>query len=232
MHEQISVKEDKHKKETTLFAVKRTHPDYTSFKPEKRKVENNEQVMDHAASEGRLILEVEEIYKPSVHVNPIFASVGADTGKLFSASEATDIVFGYIEKENLVKPINKSIVVLDAILCDALFKGTIKKGSTYPTEIHKKDLGTTFVNRMQAHHRVTRGSESAVRKGGLKTIQIMTERRQGNKKVTKLSGFESFLIHADALASELQKKFACSTSVAELPGTTLSLSLYWNVVCS
>ncbi|THF94777.1 hypothetical protein TEA_007165 [Camellia sinensis var. sinensis] len=135
-----------------------------------------------------------------------------------NASEATDIVFKYIEQENLVKPTNKSIVILDAALCDALYKGTIKKGSTYPTEIHKKDLGHTFVNRMQPHHRVTRGSESVVCKGALKTIQIMTERRQGNKKVTKLSGMESFLMDAEALASELQKKFACSTSVAKLPG--------------
>lgn len=159
-----------------------------------------------------------EIYKPSVHVNPIFSSVGAETGKLFSASEASDIVFKYIEKENLVKSTDKSTVVLDAVLCDALFKGAIKKGATYPTEIHKKDLGPTFVSRMQAHHVVTRGSESVVRKGGLKTIQIMTERRQGNKKVTKVSGMETFLVDAETLASELQKKFACSTSVAELPG--------------
>lgn len=216
----ISVKEDKHKKEVVLNSVNRNHPEYTSFRPEKRQAEKSDQTSDHAASESRShkTLEVAEIYKPSVHVNPIFASVGVDTGKLFSASEATDIVFRYIEKENLVKPTNKSMVVLDAILCDALFKGAIKKGSTYPTAIHKKDLGHTFVNRMQAHHVVTRGGESVVRKGALKNIQIMTERRQGNKKVTKVSGFESFLMDAEALASELQKKFACSTSVAELPG--------------
>ncbi|KAF5936814.1 hypothetical protein HYC85_024320 [Camellia sinensis] len=215
----ISVKEDKHKKEVILISINRSHPDYTSFKPEKRKVEKNEQTV-HSTSEGSLhkVLEVTEIYKPIVHVNPIFASVGTDTSKLYSASEATDVVFKYIEQENLIKPTNKSIVILDATLCDALYKGTIKKGSTYPTEIHKKDLGHTFINRMQPHHRVTRGSESVVRKGALKTIQIMTERRQGNKKVTKLSGMESFLMDAEALASELQKKFACSTSVAELPG--------------
>ncbi|KAM7477282.1 hypothetical protein LguiB_024525 [Lonicera macranthoides] len=215
----ISVKEDKHKKESVLIAVNRSHPDYTSFKPEKRQLEK-EQHTDHASGVGRSnkLLEVAEIYKPSVHVNPIFAAVGADNQKLYSASEATEIVFSYIEKRNLVKPINKSIVVLDAILCDALFKGAIKKGSMYPTEIHKKDVGHTFINRMQAHHVVTRGSESVVRKGALKTIQIMTERRQGNKKVTRFSGLESFLIDPDALASELQKKFASSTTVAELPG--------------
>ncbi|XP_047160305.1 eukaryotic translation initiation factor 2D isoform X1 [Vigna umbellata] len=216
----ISVKEDKHKKEVILFTVNRKHADYSSFKPEKIRVEKSEQPSVQSANEVRTskTLEVAEIYKPSVHVNAIFSAVGADPGKLFSASEATDIVFTYVEKENLVKPTNKSIVILDALLCDSLYKGAIKKGTTYPTEIHKKDLGSTFVSRMQPHHVVTRGNESVVRKGALKTIQLLTERRQGNKKVTKLSGMESFLIDAEALASELQKKFACSTSVAELPG--------------
>lgn len=214
------MKEDKHKKEVMLSSFNRNHAEYSSFKPEKRKVEKSNEIIDHAANESRSnrMLDVAEIYKPSVHVNPIFASVGADKGKLFSASEASDIVFKYIEQENLVKPTDKSIVVLDAILCDALFKGAIKKGSTYPSEIHKKDLGQLFISRMQAHHLVTRGSESVVRKGALKAIQILTERRQGNKKVTKLSGMETFLMDAEALASELQKKFACSTSVTELPG--------------
>lgn len=213
------MKEDKYKKEVVLLSVNRSHPDYMSFKPEKRQVEKNDRAGDQASSPlHNKMLEVVEIYKSSVHVNPIFASVGADTKKLYSASEASEIVFEYIEKQNLVKPTNKSVVVLDPILCDALFKGAIKKGSTYPTEIHKKDLGQTFISRMQAHHSVTRGNESAVRKGSLKALQIVTERRQGNKKVTKVSGAETFLIDAEALANELQKKFACSTTVAELPG--------------
>ncbi|XP_020253031.1 eukaryotic translation initiation factor 2D [Asparagus officinalis] len=217
----ISVKEDKYKKEVVLLAVNRVHPEYTSFKPEKRLPENVDQTLDPSAADVRqskLQLEVVEIYKPSTHVNPIFMSVGADIGHYYTASEAADIVFRYIEKENLVKPMNKAMVVLDATLCDALYKGAIKKGSSYPTEIHKKDLGATFLNRMQVHHRVSRGNDVAVRKGAMKPIQIMTERRQGNKKVTKVSGVETFLLDAESLASELQKKFACSTSVAELPG--------------
>ncbi|XP_077231685.1 eukaryotic translation initiation factor SUI1 family protein isoform X2 [Tasmannia lanceolata] len=217
----ISTKDDKHKKEVVLLAVNRNHPDYKSFRPERRRPETIDQNKDSATNEGRQPksqLEVVEIYKPSTHVNPIFISVGADIGKFFSASEATDLVFRYVENQNLVKPTDKAVVVLDAILCDALYKGTVKKGSSYPTTIHKKDLGATFLSRMQIHHRVTRGYESSVRKGALKTVQIMTERRQGNKKVTRVSGLESFLMDAEALASELQKKFACSTSVAELPG--------------
>lgn len=226
---QISAKEDKHKKEVILISVNRSHPEYMSFRPEKRQAESPGQGTDTAASEGhqlKLQLELSEVFKSSTHVNPIFASVGTDTGRFFSASEATDVVFKYVEKESLVKPTNKAIVTLDATLCDALYKGAVKKGSTYPTEIHKKDLGTAFLSRMQIHHRVARGSESVVRKGAIKTVQIMTERRQGNKKVTRVSGLESFLMDAEALASELQKKFACSTSVAELPGRCL-----FSIVC-
>nr|XP_043637192.1 eukaryotic translation initiation factor 2D [Erigeron canadensis] len=215
----ISSKEDKYKKEVMVLAINRKHPDYISYKPEKQEVEKVEQAVDPSSeADIKNSMEVIEIYKPSVHVNPIFTSLGADTRQLYSAAEASEVVFAYVEKENLVRPTNKSIVVLDAVLCDALFKGAIKKGSMYPSEIHKKDLAPTFINRMQAHHQVTRGKESVVKKGGLKPLQMLTERRQGNKKVTKVSGMESFLIDAELLASELQKKFACSTSVTELPG--------------
>ncbi|KAJ4761752.1 Eukaryotic translation initiation factor 2D [Rhynchospora pubera] len=220
----ISAKEDKHKKEMMLLGINRGHPDYTSFRPEKRPKEPTEQrdttnpSPNDATHDGKSQLEVVEIYKPTTHVNPIFVSLGADTSRYYSASEASDVVFSYVEKENLVKPTDKSKVVLDAILCDALYKGAIKKGGAYPAEIHKRDIGQTFVGRMQIHHHVARGSDSVLRKGAIKSIQIMTERRQGNKKVTRVSGLESFLLDADSLASELQKKFACSTTVAELPG--------------
>lgn len=123
----------------------------------------------------------------------------------------------------MVKPTDKAKVILDVTLCDALYKGAIKKGTAYPTEIHKKDLGSTFLKRMQVHHIVIRGTQEVIRKGAIKTIQIMTERRQGNKKMTRLSGLECFLMDPDSLASELQKKFACSTTTAELPGNLFNI---------
>lgn len=194
----ISAKEDKHRKEVMLLAVNRRHPDYQTFKPEKRKADVAEATIPapSESSQSQTQLEVIEIWKSTIHINPIMQAVGANLSQFYTASEAVDIVFSYVEKENLVKPYDKSMVVLDVVLCDALYKGTVKKGSTYPTEIHKKDLGLTFLNRMQSNHRVTRGNESVVRKGALKTVQIMTERRQGNKKVTRVSGLESFLVDA------------------------------------
>lgn len=214
----ISAKEDKYKKEVVLLAINHKHPDYMAFRPEKRVQELVEHEKDVAESSVTKQLEVAEIYKPSSHVKPIFVAVEADMEKYYSAPEASDIVFRYVEKEKLVKPTDKAKVILDVTLCDALYKGAIKKGSAYPTEIHKKDLGSAFLNRMQVHHKVSRGTQEVIRKGAIRTIQIMTERRQGNKKMTRLSGLECFLMDPDSLASELQKKFACSTTTAELPG--------------
>ncbi|KAL0359958.1 UNVERIFIED_CONTAM: Eukaryotic translation initiation factor 2D [Sesamum radiatum] len=136
----ISVKEDKHKKEVTLSSVNRNHLDYTSFKPEKKKVEKNEQSTKNNANEGQLhkLLDVVEIYKPTTHVNPIFAAIGADTGKLYSASEASQIVFGYIEKEKLVKQTDKSIVVLDATYAMLCLRVLLKRVQCIQLKFIKK----------------------------------------------------------------------------------------------
>lgn len=216
----IAAKEDKHRKEVVLQSINRAHPEYQAFRPAAKSVAAETPSPASAGTEGpgQVQLEVFEVWRPTPHVNKIFEAVGADTNKYFTASEASQVVFAYVEAENLVKPGDKTRVMLNATLCDALYKGTVKKGSTYPTEILKAELGAAFVSRMQANHRVVRGGNSVVRKGVLKSVQILTERRQGNKKVTRVSGMESFLVDADVLAAELQKKFACSTSVAELPG--------------
>ena len=91
------MKEDKHKKEVMLIGISRKHPDYTAFKHHKRVQEPVEQ-HDNIVADGSSTkqLEVDEIYKPSSHVNPIFLAVDADTGKYYSASEAFDVVFRFV----------------------------------------------------------------------------------------------------------------------------------------
>ncbi|KAF3787588.1 hypothetical protein EJ110_NYTH22632 [Nymphaea thermarum] len=55
-----------------LISVNRTHPDYTSFRPEKHKpasaVEGSEVTSSHQA---RTQLDIVEIYKSTTHLNPI-----------------------------------------------------------------------------------------------------------------------------------------------------------------
>lgn len=216
----VTAKEDKHRKEMILTGVNRRHPEYLSFVPEKiiPPAETTPVAAASTDNQDETAIEVVEVYKVTHQVSPIFDAVGADAGSYYSATEASEVAFRYVEIQSLEKRENRALVVLDVTLCDALFKGAIKKGTRYPEEIHKKDIGSAFVKRMQAHHRVTRGSQSVVRKGTLQSVQIVTERRQGNKKVTRLTGVESFLVDPETLGAELQKKFACSTSVAEVAG--------------
>jgi translation initiation factor 2D len=87
----------------TVQQINREHPDYMSFRPEKKSKELADQ-KDNAnptpSSEvshaGMSQLEVVEVYKPTAHVNPIFVSVGADTSSYYSASEASDVVFRFL----------------------------------------------------------------------------------------------------------------------------------------
>lgn len=165
---QIAGKEDKHRKEYILSGINYKHPEMLSFEPLKRPTASSaasEASAEGGAGEGGAgegrgggggggegVLEVEEVWKSSSHVAPILNTVGADTSRYYTASEARQLAIEYVQKEKLVKPGDASCVVLDAYLCDALFKGAIKKGSAYPTQIHFKDLGPQFLSRMQVRH--------------------------------------------------------------------------------
>eukprot|EP00775_Hariotina_reticulata_P004819 gene4819-5066_t len=125
------------------------------------------------------------------------------------------------EQLDTMGPDNKTLV-LDAHLCDALYKGLIKKGELYPTHIAKAELREAFLKRLQPQTCISRGDHHLLRKGAMPTVQISGERRQGNKYVTRVVGVEAFLVDPTQLAAECQKKFACSTSVNALPGKTNS----------
>ncbi|CAI5979914.1 unnamed protein product [Closterium sp. NIES-65] len=241
----ISGKEDKHRKEFIMSAINYRHPTLIAFLPDKTNkpaqtpaaatldaspaapgapttttatTTTTTSSGSGSSSSSGGGLTVEEVFKPTHHVSAIFEAVGLDPHAYYSPSAAREAALNYISLHSLTKPSDPSIVILDAPLCDALYKGAIKKGAAYPTECHKRDVGPTLVRRMQAHHRVERAGKSVVRKGGLVPVQILVERRQGNKKVTRVSGLEAYLVEAEPLAAELQRKFASSTSVAEVPG--------------
>jgi translation initiation factor 2D len=68
----------------------------------------------------------------------VFEAVQAAADGLYTANEAYEVVSAYAKQADLEAgaPDNKTLV-LDPLLCDALYKGTIKKGEFYPTHIAK-----------------------------------------------------------------------------------------------
>ncbi len=55
-----------------------------------------------------------------------------------------------------------------------------------------------------------------LKKGTLPDIQIRHAKRAGNKFETRISGLEAFLVDVEFLASTVQKRFACSTSLQDI----------------
>lgn len=215
------MREEKHSKEIILTTVNRLHPAYKEYRPDPK---NSNPVVpppaDLAQSDSTSPppLEALEVYRPSSHMSPIFESLGEDRGRSYLAHEVSEVVFRYVGVQGLTSPQKPSEVILNPELCDALFKGVVKKGESFPSTVLKRDLGALAVQRMQAYHRVTRGDVSLEKKGSLPKIQLLAERRSSNKRVTRVTGVEGLLINPEILAEELQKKFASSTSLGALPG--------------
>ncbi|CAI7925277.1 unnamed protein product [Closterium sp. NIES-54] len=74
-----------------------------------------------------------------------------------------------------------------------------------------------LLQRMQAQHRVERAGRIVERKGELEPVEIFVRGRQGSRRVTRVTGVEAYLVEAEPLAAELQKKFASGASVAPVP---------------
>ena len=89
---------------------------------------------------------------------------------------------------------------------------------THPLQTAQAALREKFLARMQPQVVLQRGAARAVRKGALPLVHVASEKRQGNKRVTRVSGLEAYLVDVEACAAELRAKLACATSISELPG--------------
>ena len=111
-------------------------------------------------------------------------------------------------------------ITLDTTFCDALFKGVLKKGETYPTRVRRADaLGSLWLDRFHRVSFLRRGARSATKKGDLPPVRVESERRGGDRKVTRVLGFETYLIDAEELRETLARVLATNCRVEELEAT-------------
>ncbi len=136
----IQVKEEKHSGDTLLVGVNRTHQLYDEFRPHKAAGTATASSESSGTGSGELI--VEELYKPVVkEVKAVFEALGLPTDGLYTAAEAGEAAFGYVKHAQLeARSPDSRTLELDALLCDALFKGLIKKGDAYPTHLPKASV--------------------------------------------------------------------------------------------
>ncbi|KAK7538817.1 uncharacterized protein J3D65DRAFT_645720 [Phyllosticta citribraziliensis] len=167
-----------------------------------------------------------ELFKPKERLSPLFSAVKADPKGFYTPAELRPIVTAYIEAENLISPKNKRIVTMNPILANAVFDGSVKSDK----DVINKGfvLRDALVDRVLAScapfHAILRNDDTLEstkpKAGAAPRISIVLETRSGNKTVTKASGVEAYFVNPQALADELRKTCASSTSVERLVGSS------------
>lgn len=215
----LKTKEDKHSNEVVLVSINRSHQLYTSYVPTSGGAVGSANGIAVHEQESSGALVVEEMLKPTRETKAIFEQLGLSPDRLYLPADAAEVPFQYARLAELQGSSNDAAeILLDARLCDALYKGVINKGEAYPTTVAKAKLAQCFTGRLQATVRLSRGAEHIIKKGSAPSVHVSVEKRQGNKRITKIVGVEDFLIDPSAVAAECQRKFACSSTTHDLPG--------------
>ena len=136
----------------------------------------------------------------------------------YTRAEASAAAEAYCE---LFLETTNAHITLDTTLCDALFPpGVLKKGETYPTRLRRVDaVGDLWLERFHRVFFLRRGARSATKKGDLPPVRVESERRGGDRKVTRVFGFETYLIDAEELRETLARVLATNCRVEELEAT-------------
>ena len=166
------------------------------------------------------------LYRPKEAISPIFTQCSANPKALYLATELRAIMDTYFKLESLISPTNNRLITLNPLLSNSVFnpnnpidREVIAKGT-----VPRDALIDRILHLCAPHHAILQNDasreEAKPRPGPAPKIQIVLETRSGNKTVTKVSGVETYYVNPHALAEELQKACASSTSVGQLVGSS------------
>ena len=223
--------------ETVVLDVDFDDPAIVNFVPfrlpKKENLANNASANDDLSSSGadpsiNQTLKRLQLLKPKERIAPLFAPSAADSHAFYLPSELKPIITSYLDSESLISNTNKRLVNLNPILANAVFdspssatdKEVLAKG-TVPRDVLIERITSSCC---APYYVILRNSETKddvkAKAGTPPSIKIILETRTGNKTATKVSGLEAYFIQPTALAEELQKACASSTSVNQLVGSS------------
>jgi len=164
------------------------------------------------------------LLKPKAAFAPIFA--GSDAKSYYLPQEIKPVVTHYVEEEALIDPKNKRLVSLNPVLANAIFdsSSSIDREVLAKGTVPREALIDRVIQGCSSYWAILRNDESKddvkPKAGQPPNVKIQLETRTGNKTATKVWGIEVFHIHPQALAEELQKACASSTSVGQQVGSS------------
>ncbi|KAI8622386.1 hypothetical protein BC830DRAFT_1089720 [Chytriomyces sp. MP71] len=206
--------------ELVLVSVNRTHHDIMAFVVDKsvakakNKVASNIPVADETAPDQTI--QILDLFKATGSFIRLWKEVGFEKDALFTRSELKQATEAYIKAKDLVNAENPRLIKIDAFLAD-----TILQKDEYATVdfLARDAIFNRICEKMTPMHSITApGHDTVVRKGTLKPLSILVEKRQGRKTVTRILNVEAYFIDPDQLANDLRIPCAASTAANAIQG--------------
>ncbi|KAJ2239380.1 hypothetical protein GGH98_006255 [Coemansia sp. RSA 454] len=195
-----------------------THADLRTYTPYSVKhVVKAEQAPAVEKTQKGNMIELEEILRVPPALRPLFDDVnGNPESGYMTRQQAGYVLEAYIKRHNLVDTRNPRNIRVDHLVCD----GLLTKDETAKLTFYPRDkLQQRLQERMILCTRLTvPGNPPVVRQGRPPTIDIVCEKKMGNKVVTRVMGLEVYGVDPASLAKELRVACASSTSVDPVPG--------------
>ncbi|KAI9500967.1 hypothetical protein BX070DRAFT_195147 [Coemansia spiralis] len=208
--------------ETYIKSFNWSHQCLANYKPyrvttnaEDEQKQKPKQQKDNTSSSNSI--DIVQLLKPTHALAPLFDDVGAQTETgYFTRQQARSVLEDYIKSHGLVASSNPQFVKLDHRLCDGLLK---KEEYSKLVEFKRDKLHARLQETMTLYTQVLiPGKESKLRIGNPSSVDIVCERKAGNKVVTRVIGLEAYGIDPAAIAKELRTLCASSTTVDPVPG--------------
>jgi len=159
-------------------------------------------------------VEIRELFSVSGKTIPFFKEIGISKGCVLASPDIRKLLMEYVKKNELIDPNNKKFVRLDPLLTDVLFK----KGEHQEKLTWDKLMSHMVENMNPCCEIAIPGEKPIIRKGKMECIEVTTEKRMGNKKVTLVKNLDQYGIDLKDFAQELQQMAASSTALHEIPG--------------
>ncbi|KAJ2630922.1 hypothetical protein H4R22_002330 [Coemansia sp. RSA 1290] len=167
-------------------------------------------------------IKITELLKPTSALKPLFEDVNASQ-TYYTRQQARTILESYIQAHELVDQQNRRCIKLDHILCDGLLtKDEYSKLNTFPRD----KLQARLQEKMTLYTQLELPNATPIIKLGYPPkVDIVCEKKMGNKVVTRTAGLEVYGVDPANMAKELRTMCASSTTLDPVPGKKNAMSV-------
>jgi len=152
---------------------------------------------------------INRLYSINAATLPLFSLPAYRKGTNLTAQQVRQYLTEYVKEYQLQDVSNKGFVKLDPILSDVL----LKKGERIE-QLSWEDVMSRCLSKLSTvHEMIFPKQPPVIVKGQLEPVDISTASRAGNKKVTLVSGLETYRISLEEFAHRCQVGVAASTTI-------------------